>query len=312
MNTEIRLIGRKKKYYLVHTYRAGKKVRKLRVYLGFDLSKKELDEKIEKAAITLQDRIHLINAIHDPYLTALTKEELKELRTFEIPKEIRLLHLSEDDWQTFTELFTYNTNAIEGSKVEKGEVKDLLEKNKLPNKSREDISETFGVAEAVKYVRSTEDHLSIDLIKVLHWLVFKNSKPFAGQLRKKGVEVGIYDQFGNIVHRGATATQVPRLLKQLVEWYRKNKKRYPPLVLAAVVHNQFENIHPFQDGNGRVGRLLLINILLKHRLPPVNIELNIRGEYYASLQAYEKFGNIRPTLELLLKEYRKLRKELKR
>ena len=312
MNIEIRLVGRKRKYYLAHTYRVGKKIKKLRVYLGLDLSKEKFDEARKAAEITMQNRISSIKMVPDPYLTILTTKELKELKKFDLHNEIRLLHLSEADWQKFTELFTYNTNAIEGSKLEKGEVKDLLEKNKLPNRSREDISEAFGVAEAVKYIRSNNEHLSIDLVKVLHWLIFKNSKPFAGQMRGKGVEVGVYDSLGNIVHRGAASTQILHLLKKLVEWYEKNKKRYPPLLLAAVVHNQFENIHPFQDGNGRIGRLLLINILLKHGLPPVNIELEMRSEYYASLQAYEKNGNIRPTLELLLKEYRRLRRVLKR
>ena len=82
------------------------------------------------------------------------------------------------------------------------------------------------------------------------------------------------------------------------------------MLLAAVVHNQFENIPPFQDGNGRVRRLLLNYILLKHRLPPVNIGLNNRSEYYTSLQAYQNEGDIRPTLDLILKEYKILKKEL--
>lgn len=94
--------------------------------------------------------------------------------------------------------------------------------------------------------------------------------------------------------------------------YNRNKKKYHPLVLAAVVHNQFENIHPFKDGNGRVGRLLLNNILLKHNLSPLNIEMRNRSEYYAALLAYENDQNIRPTLELMLKEYGALRKMLRR
>ena len=85
-----------------------------------------------------------------------------------------------------------------------------------------------------------------------------------------------------------------------------------PFVLAAVVHNQFETIHPFQDGNGRVGRLLSISILLKHKLPLLNIELENRREYYESLETYQTSGNIRPTLELMLKEYRRLKVTLKR
>ncbi|MFH1835681.1 MAG: hypothetical protein ABH851_05795 [Methanobacteriota archaeon] len=60
-----------------------------------------------------------------------------------------------------------------------------------------------------------------------------------------------------------------------------------------------------------VGRLLLNNILLKHDMPPVNIELKNRRRYYDSLQAYEKKGDLRPTIELILKEYKKLNKTLK-
>jgi Fic family protein len=103
-----------------------------------------------------------------------------------------------------------------------------------------------------------------------------------------------------------------KLLKELIDWYNKNKKEYSPLILATVVHNQFENIHPFQDGNGRVGRLVLNNILLKHDLPPVNIELRNRREYYGALQEYERNRNIRPTIELVLKEYKSLKRLLKR
>ena len=109
------------------------------------------------------------------------------------------------------------------------------------------------------------------------------------------------------MHTGAPQSRVVLLLKDLIEWYNKNK--YPALVLASVVHNQFENIHPFRDGNGRVGRLLLNNILLRHKMPPVNIDFKNRGEYYKSLQEYEKNHNLRPTIDLILKEYKILRKK---
>ncbi len=107
-------------------------------------------------------------------------------------------------------------------------------------------------------------------------------------LRKPGEEVAVMDNRGSVVHEGAPQSRVVFLLKKLVGWYEKNKRRYPALILAAVAHNQFENIHPFRDGNWRVGRILLNNILVKHGLPPINIDFKNRMEYYASLQAYEK------------------------
>lgn len=311
MNIEIRPIKSKKKYYLAHSYRVGNKVKKVRIYLGMDLKKGELKTARKSAEEILIKRIPVSKEMPDPYLNLLKKSELKELESLTSDKEIKVIHLSEAEWQKFTELFTYNTNAIEGSAIQKNEVKDLLEKNKLPNKSKEDIAETFGVAEAIDYIRKSKEHVSVELIKMLHWIVFKNSKSFAGQFRKKGTEVGIYDSFGNIVHKGALSTKILPLLKNLAKWYKVNKKRYPPILLAAIIHNRFEDIHPFEDGNGRIGRLLLINILIKHGLPPVNIELELRQEYYNALQAYEKQNNIRPTLELIIKEYKRLKKELK-
>ncbi len=62
---------------------------------------------------------------------------------------------------------------------------------------------------------------------------------------------------------------------------------------------------------GRVGRLLLINILTKHGLPPLNIELKNRKQYYEALREYQATGNLRPTLDLMLKEYKRLKAALK-
>jgi len=312
MHLEVRERNSLKKYYLAHSFRVGGNVRKVRVYLGADLSPEDLRLKRKRAETELKERLKERRAIRDPFITALSPFDLKELETLEERGELRVLHLSELDWERFKEAFTYDTNAIEGSLVEAKEVADILRKRKWPeDRSKEDISETYGVAEAVDYIRKTKEHISLKLIKELHRIVFKNSKLFAGKFREKGAEVVVADAYGNVVHRGAPSSQVERQLKQLIGWYSRNKKKYPPLILAAVVHNQFENIHPFQDGNGRVGRLLLNNILLKHNLPPLNIEIRNRSQYYAALQAYENDHNIRPTLELMLKEYRTLKKTLR-
>lgn len=312
MHFEIRQEGRKRKYYLAHSYRKGGRVRKTRIYLGADLTPAELDAKRKLAEGKLRTLIVAQKRISDPFETVLSKGELEELKILEAKAGIKIAHLSEENWRKFTEAFTYDTNAIEGSSLDSKEVDEILGKDKWPDKPKADISETYGVAKAIDFIRKTKDHLSLPLVLELHRIVFENSKPFAGKIRAKGVEVVVADQHGVIIHRGAPSWQVGRLLLDLVKWYGKNRNRHTPLVLAAVVHNQFENIHPFQDGNGRVGRLLLNNILLKHNMPPLNIELRNRHEYYAALQAYENEQNLRPTIELMLKEYRNLKRMLKR
>ena len=102
-----------------------------------------------------------------------------------------------------------------------------------------------------------------------------------------------------------------KMLNEKRNDYYKHKEKYPALVLASVVHNQFENIHPFRDGNGRVGRLLLNYVLLRSNLPPINISLRNRKEYYESLRKYDKEHNIRPMIELILKGYKDLKKIIK-
>lgn len=311
MHIEKRKGNEKTKYFLAHSYREGKQVHKFRKYLGQDLKPELLEERKEIAEKLILEEIHKYRIISDPLHIELSQKEIKEIEALETEIPLKIKHLSEENWKTFSKLFTYNTNAIEGSRLNQKEVKDLLEEDKWPDKSKEDIAEAFGVDEAIRHIRIIKDHLSTELIKKIHKIVFKNSKSFAGKFRKKGEEVVVMGAGGIVIHEGAPQTRINHLLKELIMWYEKNKNKYPGLILAAVVHNQFENIHPFADGNGRVGRILLNNILIKHNLPPINIGFKNRIEYYNSLQAYQKEQDVKPTLKLFLKEYKTLKKQLK-
>ncbi|MEK6880941.1 MAG: Fic family protein, partial [Nanoarchaeota archaeon] len=302
MHVEKRKAGKKTKYYLAHSFREGAKVHKIRKFLGADLQKAILDERIEKSKGLILEEIERYNIIKDPLQFKLSEKDITFVKKIEKEIPLKIHHLSEQQWVQFSELFTYNTNAIEGSELNSKEVKEILEEDKWPEeKSKQDIAEAYGVNEAIKYIREIKEELSVELIKKIHRIVFKNSKNFAGQLRKAGEEVVVKNKLGEIVHEGAPQSRVLYLLNELVKWYDNNRKKYPGLILAAVVHNQFENIHPFRDGNGRVGRILLNNILLKNKLPPINIDFKNRMEYYASLQAYQKKHDLRPTLDLFVK-----------
>lgn len=310
MHVEKRILGRKVKYYLAYSYREGSQVHKFRKYLGQDLKPEQLRERRQIAEKLILEEIHKYNIIKDPLHFELSREEIESIKELESEIPLKVSHLSEKDWQIFSEIFTYNTNAIEGSKLNQKETKELLEKDKWPDKSKEDIAEAYGVDEAISFVRGTNEHLSVNLIKKIHYIVFKNSKQFAGRLRRKGEDVVVVDGRGTVVHEGAPQPRISHLLNELIRWYNKNKTKYPALVLGAVVHNQFENIHPFGDGNGRVGRILLNNILLKHGLPPINIIFSNRIEYYESLRAYELNKDLKPTIRLYTKEYQNLKRKL--
>jgi Fic family protein len=313
MYLEKRRVKGKTQYYLGHSFREGKDVHKLRKYLGADLSSALLKEREEIAKKLILDEINKYKIIKDPLHEHLSGKELEFVRRLEkdIPPQIK--HLSEEDWTEFSELFTYNTNAIEGSELNSKEVKAVLEDDLWPiEKTKADIAEAYGVNDAITIIRHAKEHISLDLIRGIHRIVFRNSKPFAGHFRQQGEEVVVMGRMGNIVHQGAPQSRITALLKELVDWYEKNKRKYPGLVLAAVVHNQFENIHPFRDGNGRVGRILLNNILLRHGLPPISIDLKNMAKYYSALQAYENEHDLKPTLELFMEEYKALRRILEK
>lgn len=295
MFVEIRKSGKKKKYYLVHSYRENGKVKRISRYLGSDLTAGRLEELREKA------EKHILEEMKERSILEfeLTKKEIEQFKRLERPIEIN--HLQAIDWKRFTEDFTYNTNAIEGSTIALSEVKELLRGEEKPEDA--DEKETVNVAKAVDYVRKTKERISVKLIQKLHKICFTGTKNYAGKLRN--VNVVIRDGKGNIIHQGAPVSEVKNLLQDLCSWYDKHKNKYPPLLLAAIMHNEFEKIHPFEDGNGRVGRLLLNYVLLRHKYPPINIRLNDRQRYYRCLQQYDKKNDIKPILKFLISEYKK-------
>jgi len=301
MYIEKRKQGKITKYYLVHSYREGDNVRKLRKYLGSNISEDKLEQAAKNAKQKIKDLLEEINT--DIFLFVLTKKQVEKLN--KLDKKPKIHHLTPTEWQAFTEEFVYNTNAIEGSTVTEEEVPEILKK---PRADNEEEIETKGVAKAVNFIRKTKEELSLEGILKLHRLCFEGSKPFAGRFRE--VNVVVQNSIGQVLHAGVAKEELKEYLEDFISWYKENKEKFKPLVLAAIMHNQFEHIHPFQDGNGRVGRLLLNFILIKNNYPPINILLKDRAEYYQSLQEYSKNGDLKPTLKFLIKQYKKTLKQV--
>ncbi|MBU0761207.1 MAG: Fic family protein [Nanoarchaeota archaeon] len=289
------------KYYLVHSYRDEDRVEKIRKYLGKNLSRKELEQAKKKAKERILELLDEINT--NVFKFSLTKNQIESLNRYN--DKIEVVHLSKNEWKNFIEDFVYNTNAIEGSTVTEEEVPEILRKKKVEN--AEEI-ETKGVAKAVAYIRKTKEDVSSNLLLKLHDLCFKGSKHFSGKFRNMNVVVR--NSLGEIIHSGVPKEELKDYLEDFVVWYKENKNKFKPLILAAIMHNQFEHIHPFQDGNGRVGRLLFNFILLKNNYPPINIMLEDRREYYQTLQEYSKRDDLKPTLRFLIKQYKKTLKEV--
>ena len=141
MHIEKRRSGKNAKYYLAHSFREGKHVHKFRKYLGADISQDKLKERKQIAEKLILEEIHKYNIIKDPLQFELSGQDVKEVKALEMRIPIKVSHLSEQDWNSFSEIFTYNTNAIEGSRLTQKEVNEIFQKDKWPEKSKEDIAE---------------------------------------------------------------------------------------------------------------------------------------------------------------------------
>ena len=86
----------------------------------------------------------------------------------------------------------------------------------------------------------------------------------------------------------------------LLTWYTKNKNKIHPLILSAYFHSAFETIHPFVDGNGRVGRLLMNFILYKNKYPMINIPNKKKYVYYKVLELSQVKGDLKPLIKFLI------------
>ena len=103
MNLEIRKQGRKKKYYLAHSFREGKKVKKIRRYLGINLTKEQLNKLRLRAEEIIRQQIESYKLILDPLRHTLTERELSLFRGMNFRNKIEVRHLSEEDWQKFVD-----------------------------------------------------------------------------------------------------------------------------------------------------------------------------------------------------------------
>ena len=198
-------------------------------------------------------------------------------------------------YETFVTEFTYDTNAIEGSTVTLQETAMILFEHIVPEgKSIREINEVQNHKDAFDYMLNYKGDLNKTFVLKLHKLLLHNILwKYAGVFRDVQVYVSGAD------FTPARPQDIEKEFKKLTLRYRSNKKKYHPVLVAAYMHHVFESIHPFRDGNGRVGRLMLNFILRKNGFPMINIKYKNRSKYYESLDKANK-GNLKPLIDLII------------
>lgn len=206
--------------------------------------------------------------------------------------------------------FHYNTNHIEGNTLTYGETKLYFLFDQLEGGHTMREYEEMGASDvAYKLVQELaadkERPLTEVFIKNLNEVLlvrpyWKDAETPDGQLTKRQILVGDYKKHPNHVRlangeifRYANPDEVPFKMQELLDWYKEAETsgEYTPYELAAILHHRFVLIHPFDDGNGRISRLLVNYVLLKHNYPPVIIKSADKTNYLRALNQAD-VGNI--------------------
>lgn len=213
-----------------------------------------------------------------------------------------------------SKLMAYNSNRIEGSTLTSEETASLFDTGELLASGNvvyraRDIEEMNGHFYMFNHALETlHQPLSTDLIKSFHFCL-KNG---VFEDRANGYAAGEFKQKANIVSDIETASpqEVPERIAQLVDIY--NRILHPELKDLMQFHADYEHIHPFQDGNGRTGRMILFRECLRNDLVPVIIRDETKAVYYHALHEAQVNGDVVPLVkyagqmqELYLKRVRK-------
>lgn len=274
-------VGNRFYYYLTH----HDNTRIKRKYLG-----KKIPQDIKE-----QKKAFLMEFYREgwcPRLEQIQKRFVQNRK--KMPKSV-----AEQELKDFAVSFTYHTQKIEGSSLTRLDTENLLRDGITPsNKPRSDMVEAELAEQVFFEMLNHKRSISLDTIRYWHTKMFNKTKmDLAGQLRDYDVYVrGSKTKF-------PTGDEVYLLLQDFLSWYNKTRSKLNPVELAAVAHLKFESIHPFGDGNGRIGRLMMNCILDEGKYPMLNIEYAQRHRYYRALEKSNLTNDEMPFLQWFMKTY---------
>lgn len=198
--------------------------------------------------------------------------------------------------EAFLVRFTYNSAAIEGSTLTLADTELVLEGEFMPsdagNKRLRDVFAARGIAEGCEYAQRALECgrvLSEELVKDIHERTALDCQP---RTRGSYRTTAVYISGSETVP--ASAPRVRELMADLV--FACERSDEPAIVKAAAFHAMFEAVHPFQDGNGRTGRILLNYMLEQAGYPPIAIKASLRSDYLRALEDWQVRDDPRPLI----------------
>ena len=270
-----------------------------------------LNEPDEPAGARIQGKVNWNELTDLPVLAQATamKADIDGRRPFSRNMEEHVL-------QQTLRIWNYNSNAIEGNKLTYGETLTLLLYGiTAKGKPLKDHLDIIGHRDAVNVMLDMvkgERPLRQTDVRQLHQIMLKEDSPQRaitpdGREVYRMIHVGVYKREPNHVrtaagkmHYFAEPNAVPGLMRELWDWYevKELEDQLHPLLRAAVLHHEFVAIHPFDDGNGRIGRMVMNFALMRAGYPVTIIPVDDRLDYYNALSAADG-GNYVPLVAFI-------------
>lgn len=217
------------------------------------------------------------------------KFDINEINILEILKEQKDMKLKSNLYHNTQIAFTYNTNHIEGSTLTEEQTRYIFETNTILFETNtianvNDIIETTNHFKLIDYMLDiAKETLTQNIIKEFHKIL----KTGTSDGQKEWFNVGEYKKLTNTVGKVKTVApkDVENNMKKLLEWYNNLEK----ITIENIIefHVKFEKIHPFQDGNGRIGRIIIFKECLKNNIVPFIILDKDKMFYYRGLKEYQ-------------------------
>ena len=198
----------------------------------------------------------------------------------------------------FAKEFIFNSNNIEGSRIPAREVKRIIETGNTRYQNSNEVKEVYNSIDAMSYIQQGFK-FNIASVKRLYYILTKDLLMSNGLPYPK-----VFKTVGNIVNNMETTPPglvIPELT-ELLEYYKANKKKIHPLKLALDFHLRYEEIHPFQDGNGRTGRMIMNKIMMSNGYFPVVIHTENSRSYFNSISKASQRKNVKTYYQFMLQQ----------
>ena len=244
---------------------------------------------IEPNIESLKRLAETFNITVDELIKDEEKFDITKIDVLEILREQKEMGLKGNLYHNTQIIFAYNTNHIEGSKLTEDQTRYIYETNTILFESEtvasvDDIVETSNHFKLVDYMLDNADkELTEEMMKDFHRILKEGTM----DSRKEWINVGGYKKLANEAGSMKTSSpkQVAKDMQKLMEWYNVLSK----VTIKEIIefHARFEKIHPFQDGNGRIGRIIMFKECLKNNIIPFIILDKDKLFYYRGLKEYQ-------------------------